>query len=86
MSSMVTIITSIVHNITCLTDLLSEKMMTGLIKSVTMLLSSKCKQVVKACLDFIKVSFSKPISLHSTVCNSGGYWSIGTKGADHIHG
>ena len=29
--------------------------MTGLIKSVTMLLSSKCKQVVKACLDFVKV-------------------------------
>jgi len=52
---------------TCSADLLSEKMMTGLIKSVTMLLSSKCKQVVKACLDFVKVGFNKIITFHSIV-------------------
>lgn len=39
-------------------DLLSEEMMRELVKIVTMQLNSKCKEVVKSCLDFVKVSIN----------------------------
>ena len=37
-------------------DVLSEEMLRELVKIVTMQLSSKCKEIVKSSLDFIKVS------------------------------
>jgi len=48
-------------------DLLSEEMMKELVKIVTMQLNSKCKEVVKSCLDFAKVSINWMIILHEYI-------------------
>ena len=44
----------IVHTI----DILSEEILRELVKIITMQLSSKCKEVVKSSLDFVKVSIN----------------------------
>ena len=40
------------------TDILSEEMLGELVKIVTTQLRSKCKEVVKSSLDFVKVSIN----------------------------